>query len=220
MIRARYLEALEDDRFQVIPAGPYARSFLREYADFLGLEGEILVAEYELRFAPREPEPVEPPTRSEKVARRLSELPLRPILITVGVLAVVALGVSQLGRSSGTETSTETLTQPATAAPPVVAPAAKPRVTVTAVRPSLSLTAARGTCWLSVRIGSSGGATIYERTLQQGESVRFGLQRPLWIRIGAPWNVDVTLGKRAVTASLPPRTGDVLASTSGLQTAA
>lgn len=33
----------------MLPHGPYGRSFLREYAEFLGLDGDILAAEYDLR---------------------------------------------------------------------------------------------------------------------------------------------------------------------------
>src|SRR5262249_62362470 len=66
MIRSRYLDALEHERFELLPDGPYARSFLREYAEFLGLDGDILAAEYDLRFAPEEPPPEPPPsTRRE-----------------------------------------------------------------------------------------------------------------------------------------------------------
>src|SRR5436190_23784103 len=62
-IRGRYLEALEQERFELLPAGPYPRSFLREYADFLGLDGDIYANEYDLRFAPAEPELPSPTPR-------------------------------------------------------------------------------------------------------------------------------------------------------------
>jgi hypothetical protein len=61
---------------------------------------------------------------------------------------------------------------------------------------------------------------VYEGTLQAGQSVRFGLRSPLWIRIGAPWNVDVAIGSRSVNASLPSLTGDVLVSGGGVHPAA
>ena len=37
-IRAKYLLALEDDRFEVLPGLAYAKGFLRTYADYLGLD--------------------------------------------------------------------------------------------------------------------------------------------------------------------------------------
>src|SRR5207253_6124236 len=56
-IHVRFLDALEQERFEVLPAGPYPRSFLREYAQFLDLDPAIFASEYDLRFAPAEPEP-------------------------------------------------------------------------------------------------------------------------------------------------------------------
>ncbi|HZC28457.1 MAG TPA: helix-turn-helix domain-containing protein, partial [Gaiellaceae bacterium] len=51
-IRGKYLAALEDDEFDVLPGPAYARGFLRTYADYLGLEGHRFVDEYHSRFAP------------------------------------------------------------------------------------------------------------------------------------------------------------------------
>ena len=35
-IRAKYLRALEDERFDVLPGPAYTKGFLRTYADYLG----------------------------------------------------------------------------------------------------------------------------------------------------------------------------------------
>ena len=51
------------------------------------------------------------------------------------------------------------------------------------------------------------GKDLYERTLEPGQSARFSGTR-LWVRIGAPWNVDATLNGKPVR--LPASTGDVL----------
>ena len=55
-----------------------------------------------------------------------------------------------------------------------------------------------------------------ERTLQQGQTARFGLKRPLWIRLGAPWAAAPAIGGRSVTSALPALTGNVLVSTRGV----
>ena len=49
-IRAKYIRALEEEDFDALPADTYARGFLRTYADYLGLDGEIYVDEYASRF--------------------------------------------------------------------------------------------------------------------------------------------------------------------------
>ena len=49
-IRAKYIRALEEEDFATLPADTYARGFLRTYAEYLGLDGEIYVDEYASRF--------------------------------------------------------------------------------------------------------------------------------------------------------------------------
>jgi Domain of unknown function (DUF4115) len=89
----------------------------------------------------------------------------------------------------------------------------------THVATAFALTAVRGSCWLQVRVGSSSGRVVAEQTLRPGQTARFGLAKPLWIRLGAPWNVDASLGRRSVTASLPTRTGNVLVSAASVAAA-
>lgn len=45
-IRRAFLEALEEERFEVLPGDVYARGFIRNYARFLGLDAEVLIADY------------------------------------------------------------------------------------------------------------------------------------------------------------------------------
>lgn len=54
-INLRFLQALEADDFAKVPGGLFARSFLRAYASYLGLDTERLLAEYQL-VAPQVPE--------------------------------------------------------------------------------------------------------------------------------------------------------------------
>jgi helix-turn-helix protein len=45
-IRIKYLRALENEEWDVLPGPAYAKGFLRTYAHFLGLDGDALVDEY------------------------------------------------------------------------------------------------------------------------------------------------------------------------------
>jgi cytoskeleton protein RodZ len=45
-IRTKYLRALENEEWEVLPGPAYAKGFLRTYAPFLGLDGDALVDEY------------------------------------------------------------------------------------------------------------------------------------------------------------------------------
>src|SRR5215813_6914542 len=48
-IRAKYIRALEEDEFETLPSGTYIKGFMRSYADFLGLDGQLYVDEYNSR---------------------------------------------------------------------------------------------------------------------------------------------------------------------------
>jgi cytoskeleton protein RodZ len=214
LIRVRYLAALEDERFSILPGDFYVRTFLREYADFLGLDGDVYVEEYLSRHPPQpEPAPAPPPRLR---VRDLSLL--RPAIALAVVLVVVVAAWTLTGSSPKRQTlGTESFR------PPVRTPphrTSTPRTTTAPRRPatSLVLTATDGPCWLLVRLGSRAGTEVYEGTIQPGQTVRFGLRKALWIRLGAPWNVDASIGGRTVDA-LPQRTGDVLARPSGLTSA-
>ena len=42
-IRAKYIHALEDEQFEMLPAHTYVKGFLRTYAEYLGLDGQLYV---------------------------------------------------------------------------------------------------------------------------------------------------------------------------------
>jgi cytoskeletal protein RodZ len=44
-IRRRYLRALEEERFELLPGDAYAKGFLRAYAEFLGLDSKLYLDE-------------------------------------------------------------------------------------------------------------------------------------------------------------------------------
>src|SRR2546428_10025129 len=87
-IRAKYLRALEDEQFDVLPAQTYVKGFLRAYAEYLGLDGQLYVDEYNSRYVVGEEEAPTRPRRSPppKQARVQS----RVVLLTVLGIALVA----------------------------------------------------------------------------------------------------------------------------------
>ena len=56
-IRERYLTALEEERWDMLPGEAYTKGFLRTYAEFLGLNGSVYVDEYNTRFTHHDEEP-------------------------------------------------------------------------------------------------------------------------------------------------------------------
>ncbi len=57
-IRAKYLEALEQGQYDVLPSEVYVKGFIRNYADFLHLDAEKLVQEYREEIHGADVEPI------------------------------------------------------------------------------------------------------------------------------------------------------------------
>jgi len=211
-IRAKFLRALEDEQFDRIPAPAYAKGFLRTYADYLGLDAQRFVDEYNAHFAPAEEPQATAPVRIRRPGRlRRRLLFVVPVALAVGLVAWgFSLDGSHHHRAAALAPPLPHAGVSTTSAPP-----ARRTATQKPGRARIALVATRGPCWLSVRLGSDTGKLLYERTLAQGQAV--GLSGPrLWIRIGAPWNLDATLNGKRV--QLPGSLGNVVATpTGGLQ---
>ena len=67
-IRAKYIRCMEDEQFDVLPSGTYVRGFLRTYADYLGLDGQLYVDEYSSRFGDLPGRAHDPPPRAPAAA--------------------------------------------------------------------------------------------------------------------------------------------------------
>jgi hypothetical protein len=106
-IRARFLRAIENEEWDVLPGGVYTRGFIRTYAAFLGLDGERLADDYRASVeglsSPRgsSPEPV----RIAAPSPTPRKLPRAGLLALIGVvlIAVIAIAVIPGGNGSGVE---------------------------------------------------------------------------------------------------------------------
>ena len=221
-IRDRYLQALEEERWEVLPGDAYLKGFLRTYAEYLGLDGNLYVDEYNNRFA-HDDEPLLVPERFARSGPRFrGGGVLRPVVaIAVLVAIVAAVAAWRLSGSSGNKQGAPPASTPTTTAtqPTTTRHKQKPKHHVVALPTRALLVASRGDCWLWVRSGSSTGATVYEATLAQGQSLPINLKNgPVWIDVGDPPSLDVRLGGKLVTG-LPSQAGNVLLTRSGLKPA-
>ena len=224
-IRDRYLQALEEERWEVLPGDAYVKGFLRTYADFLGLDGNLYVDEYNNRFAHEEELPFVP-ERFARSGPRLSGTGLLRPAVAIGVIVAIVAAVAawQLSGSSGGDkqgsppVSNRTTTATTPTKPKKKTEKHKHHVAV-ALPTRAVLVASRGDCWLWVRSGSASGPTVYEATLAQGKTLPIDLKNgPVWIDVGDPPSLDVKLGGKLVNG-LPHQAGNVLLTRNGLKPA-
>ncbi len=99
-IRAKYLRALENEEFGMLPGPTFVKTFLRTYAEMLGLDPHVLVEEYRTNYE-REDELELQPLGPPSVARRDRQRGPRlgpgavALLVLVGIVAaLVAIGLA------------------------------------------------------------------------------------------------------------------------------
>ena len=94
-IRTTYLKALEEERFDSLPAQTYVKGFLRSYAEFLGLDGQIYVDEYNSRYGGgSDDDEYVPRTRRQRPSRTYRRFESRILVLAlVGIAAATALVV-------------------------------------------------------------------------------------------------------------------------------
>jgi hypothetical protein len=102
-IRGRYLAALENEDWGVLPGEAYVRGFLHTYGDYLGLDGAALVEEYDRLGVGREGEhPVEVPFEPARPGGG-DGFSRRAVPITLGVVGAIVVLFVVLAITGGSE---------------------------------------------------------------------------------------------------------------------
>jgi cytoskeletal protein RodZ len=218
-IRAKYLRAMEDEQFDLMPTPTYVRGFLKSYAEFLDLDGRLVLDEYESRFGDgagyefgaggaREPRPertARRPGPSQRRHRRRRRTELRLLWLAIGGVMAVAVLV-WLGVGSGD--SPDPLAPPPASSPsPAAAPTAPAPEPDTAsqegpvrVKKIPIVLAGTGTIgsWVQVRGGDADGRVVVEEILEPGEAKSFRVVDGIWVRAANPSELAVTVNGREV----------------------
>jgi hypothetical protein len=182
-IRAKYIRALEEEDFTSIPGDAYIRGFLRTYADYLGLDGDVYVDEYASRFITSWRD--ELPPRPERRRIRTRERPLERravLLVLAGIVAVGAL-VFAAFRLPGSSTQSPVGT--------------KQKQRRSAPAHELVLRGIGGGTYVEVRRNRASGKVDLQGTVEPGQSDRIPGDR-FYLLVRNPAGVHITLGGRAV----------------------
>ena len=112
-ISIRYLEALEEDRFDVLPAPVFAKGFLREYARYVGLDPDEVVNTYLTAQAETQPEEESEPWKPQSRPSLEWTTGLLLALAVAVVLALVAAVAFYAERSREAPVAPEPVTEQA-----------------------------------------------------------------------------------------------------------
>ena len=191
-IRGKYLRALEDEHFDVLPGETYIKGFLRTYAEYLGLDGQLYVDEFNSRYvAPEEIQPIRARrTAHTRSHRRVQGGVLVAALVGIAVVTALVIVAWTSGSPSKQNLAGVNPTTPKKHKTHAPAPA-RARITLRAVRSNVSL--------LAVRKGGPTGKVLLENVeLAPGDAKHF-TRRKIWIQTGTPENLRVIVNGKRVT---------------------
>jgi transcriptional regulator with XRE-family HTH domain len=178
-IRAKYLRALENEEWDLLPGPTYVKSFLRTYAEALDLDAKLLVDEYKLRHERLSEVELQPINAAAPGRERRRQGPVVPRwLVIVVIFAALIFALSLLGRDDSTppvasqNTDTQTRTAPAVVPPPP--PARAQRVSLRIV--------ATGEVNVCLKAGER--TLIRGQTLQAGQRTKVFRSRRLRLTLG------------------------------------
>jgi cytoskeleton protein RodZ len=207
-IRAKYLRALENEEFGMLPGPTFVKTFLRTYAEMLGLDPHVLVEEYRAGFE-RQDE-MEQPLGPSAVAGRdrrhgprvgPGSLVLLVLVAIVAVLVAIGLASDDSGGGSDEQASAPETTQAETESrtAPEPAPPRRVRLRITPTTPT----------YVCVDRGP-GTDVVFENTIEsaqtfRGKRIRVNLgKRDVQLRMNGK-RVEVTPGPDPVGFAFTPR---------------
>src|SRR5687768_17481707 len=168
-IRPKYLRALEDEQFDILPGQTYVKGFLRTYAEYLGLDGQLYVDEYNSRYIHVDEETPLRARSTSSLGRAGPRFESSVVLVALAAIAIVTLLVFAAWRF-GSNTP-ETAIPDYSTDPPAATPTTKPKKRTTALpRARVMLTGALGDSRVEVYANSAAGRLIWEGTVEAGRS--------------------------------------------------
>jgi cytoskeletal protein RodZ len=208
-IRAKYLTALEEERFDQLPEPAYARGFLRSYATFLGVDARVLVEEFDDRMG-GPPSGGEPPVPPSDPPRRRLPLPGAPVRKRGGMrhkgaiawLVVGALGALLVALWVGAayRDRPSAIAPPAATTPGLTAPAAQTATAPSSGQPTgatraalvLRMQGSPGTgSRVAVRAGSGTGRILFAGPIASGAVEQVATNGDVWLTFDASTGVGL-----------------------------
>ena len=182
-IRAKYIRALEEEDFTSIPGDAYIRGFLRTYAEYLGLDGDVYVDEYASRFITSWRDELPPRPERRRIRTRERPIERRVVIFGLAGIALVAALVFAAFSIPGSSTYVPGLGK-------------KQHRTTAQPRQLVLRGVGRGT-YVEVHHGSRSGKLGFSGTVEPGETDTLPGTR-FYLLVRTPAGLRVTLDGRAV----------------------
>jgi transcriptional regulator with XRE-family HTH domain len=210
-ISVRFLQALEQDRIDLLPGGIFRRAFVRQYARYVGLDPEKLVAEFLYAHGGEEPPESGPRTARRRGSPPWGALSIAAIAIGAGVVLLAR------GGADGREAAAAAAAPPVSTAPlkpPVSYPTDRVYPPPSSTHPGTQAAAmegppaeaagsegnglvltlsARDTCWVRALVD---GGVVLDKILHEGETETVSAQGEIVLSVGNAGGVSFRVNDR------------------------
>jgi len=205
-IRAKYLRAIENEEWDLLPGPVYAKSFLRTYGDYLGLDSRMLLDEFKRRYEHPSEHDVRPigsiASRDRERRERRPRAPRIPSwapIVAVIVLILVVLGVVGSLSQSSTPTTAHRPSPRHHPRAPVVAKTSTTTLPATPTAATLKMVPT-ATVYVCL-VNGSGAKLINERTFTVGEAIPAQTAPKLLLTLG---NASVQMNVNGKSTPVSP----------------
>ncbi|HUR87261.1 MAG TPA: helix-turn-helix domain-containing protein [Solirubrobacteraceae bacterium] len=197
-IRAKYLRALENEEWDLLPGPTYVKSFLRTYAEALDLDAKLLVDEYKLRHERLSEVELQPINAAAPGRERRRTGPVIPPGVFIALIFIgLVFALYLLGSGGDDNPTADGPAATAPAEPPTTPPvAASPQSPARPQRVRLRIEAT-GQVFVCLRAG--------DRTLLDGVTLEAGERTPTF----RSRRFRLTLGNNAVRLRINGRSRSV-----------
>jgi cytoskeleton protein RodZ len=210
-IRADFLMRMESDEFDFL-APPYVRGFLRSYANFLRIEPQPLIEEFDRRYARSRLDTdqivaLERRNRSmPRQRRRLSSWTVAAFLAAGTLIALAVIGVLSGGQDHRPPRSNVAFGSPTPSAPvspeqtttPTHSPKPKPTQIAFTQGIRLKIVASRARCWVQATADGNDAIPVFTGTLEVGQSQTLKAAHSLNVILGYAAGVDLIINGRNI----------------------
>jgi hypothetical protein len=205
-ISIRYLQALEDDRYDVLPAPVFARGFLREYAKYVGLDADEVVTYYMSALGDSGSTHPDAEATVERVVRSPWASVVLLLVGLAGLLGVVAAVSYWASHRQVAPAPPPAIIAPAvveSVPPVVVAPVIPESVEPVVTEPQAAL---RVTvefverCWVEARVDR---VQRISENYTAGESLRLEGDQVIFLTLGNPGGARIEVNGMALPVDAP-----------------
>jgi cytoskeletal protein RodZ len=207
-IRAKYLRALENEEWDLLPGPTFVKTFLRTYAEYLELDPRMLVEEYRGRYERPSTQDLTPFKATRGRQRQRPRRAIGPfVVVALGLVILLGAlyGLGKWGDDGDDENPPPAASSTPTATPTPTSTRTPKRShkkkSTAAPRATLRLTATSSRVYVCV-VDATGKAVVNGDILDPGKSTKTFRSQRFKLNLG---NGDVTIrvgGKRYPAADL------------------